>query len=167
MKPASIVTAGVALSLSLIACGGSDGRVAAPAFTPTEQQTAGDDPVSAKPACDYVTEAEASQVFETEMKYRSNDGGTNCIFDGSPDGSASIDYTISDGTDGYDIVSDGMQPVDGIGDRAAGRDGSGLSQVVFTKGNTMVTLTVSGNDIKGGGPFDVAKKFALFLAGKL
>ena len=107
-------------------------------------QPAGTEP---RGACSYIAEAEATEVLGQPSKYRSNDGGSNCILDPVTEHSGvSVDFKVTDDLSAYTFHAGNAsaERVAGLGDEAVWVPmGESMGFMAVKKGTMAVVATAS------------------------
>ena len=124
-------------------------------------------PPAAEPrgACSYITEAEATEVLGQPSKYRSNDGGSNCIIDPVTEHSGmSVDFKVTDDLSAYTFHAGNAsaEKIPGVGDEAVWVPmGDSMGFLAAKKGSMAVVATAS---TMGTADPELKKKAAAFTA---
>jgi hypothetical protein len=127
------------LSLTLLAaCGGGAGNENAPPATTAAAPPADTGNTAAAVTnagdatpCALVTEAEATEIMGHPMKRGDASKATQCVMvSASGDDTKSVSFEIAPGTQVFDGMGAGGQPLSGIGDKAAL---AGTNIVIFVK----------------------------------
>jgi hypothetical protein len=161
-----ILPRGLSTVLALVCSfSGCSKKADAPDKAPETKPATGDKPVADKPVadkpaankpagepkagCSYITEAEATAALAQPSKYRSNDGGANCVIDPVADATMntiSVDFTVKLGdTSDYTYFEKLGKPLARVGDKAVIADeGKSIVQVAAVKGNAALIMTASG-----------------------
>lgn len=119
------------------------------------------------PPCDWITEAEATEVLGQPSKYGSTavDGSSNCVIDPVADGSGlSVDFRVNDDQSAWDSESMMAETISGLGDAAVW---NAPGTIAVKKGDRYLFATISRAGAPAGDLKTPATAFARRIAEKM